>query len=472
MNKIIACILETGKVSNIDIYLVGGSIRDFLLNRNIKDLDLIIKEDPGRFAEKIAKELQGSYFVLDQDRGIHRVKVKDGITIDLAKFQGEDILADLAKRDYTINAMAYPLESGWPIDESQLIDPYGGQQDIKEKVIRQISEKNFQQDPIRMLRGPRLMGQLDFEMDDETKKSIQRNCLLINEAPGERIATEIFTLLGEENTHEYLEFLDKELHVLDKIFPEIINMKDVGQCKYHVVDCWTHSLYTMRIAEMVIYHQGFFENHIREAYEVHTSKKVAGEHTRLQLIKLGALFHDIGKPSAQKVDETGRVRFRGHEITGAEIVKVYGEKLKLSVKEQQMLYRYIELHMGPLVLYKSNDVSGKALYKLFKEMGEETLDILLIAFADIVATRKLLDPEEEMGMFKIHIEYIANNYITRYKPIENISHIISGKEIMETLNLPEGILVGEIVEEVKKAIYFGKIPPEKERVLKYIKEIY
>ncbi|AOY75481.1 CCA tRNA nucleotidyltransferase [Clostridium formicaceticum] len=469
MNIVVDRILQLSKEMDTEIYLVGGTIRDVLLSRKIKDLDFVTLCHPKVLAEKIMNKLEGTLVLLDKEREIYRVVLKDKRMIDFARIKGATIQEDLCKRDFSINAMAYDLQEGWPIKKEKIIDPFGGKRDLDSKKIRHIKEKVFQEDPVRMLRAVAFMAQMKFHLDDRTQALIKKEANRIINVAGERIAGELFKILEEPMTYYYFDFMDKQLNLLEKIFPEIIEMKKIGECKYHVVDSWTHSINTMEIVESYIYANKFFEVHIGQAYEKHTSEKIAGNHSRLQLLKLGALFHDIGKPSARRIDSTGRVRFRGHEITGAELMKEYGDKMRLSVREKEILYKYIYLHMWPLDLYKKNDVSGKTLYDLFNKMGKETLDILLIALGDIVATRKSLDPKEEMGMFKVHIEYMANNYLTRYKPIEDITRIIKGTEVMEALNIPEGSAVGEALEKIRKVIYFGEIEPTKEAAIDYIK---
>ncbi|MDR5659214.1 HDIG domain-containing protein [Serpentinicella sp. ANB-PHB4] len=457
--------------SNEDIYIVGGSIRDMLMKRQIKDLDFVVSENPKKFIEKLENYFDKKAFLIDNERDTYRIALKDNFHIDINKMEGSNIEADLKKRDFTINAMAYDVKHGWPLNLDKLIDPFDGQCDIKRNLVTMIQPDIFTKDPIRLLRAVRLMSQLEFEVDGETQASMKEKAHLITSVSGERVISELFLILKEQRAYFYFNFMDKHIQLLDKLFADVIDMKDVGECKYHVVDSWTHSIYTVKMIENYIYANGFFEEHVRKAYEEHTSEVLAGERTRLQLMKLGALFHDIGKPSARHTDESGRVRFRGHEITGAEIVKKYSEIYKLSNREKNILYKYVLKHMWPLNLYKRNDVSAKALFEMFNETGSETLDILLIGLSDIVATRKLLDPEEEMGMFKIHIEYIANNYLTRYKELENLSSKISGEEIMICLGIEEGPKVGEVIQEIKKAIYFGKIPYEKEAILSYITKL-
>ncbi len=472
MDRIINTIARLAKERGEPCYLVGGTLRDILLNRDllIQDLDFVTEKDPEGFVQSLGEALGAKEIPLDKEKRLYRMGLPDGMTVDFTQMEGETIEEDLKRRDFTISAMAYPLDAPWPMETEYIIDPFGGGQDIEKRRIRHIREEAFVEDPLRLIRAPRLMCQLRFNMGEETIEVIRKHAHRLQEVAGERITQELFLILQQDKTYHFLTFMDKKLNILNKIFPDIEEMKDIGECKYHVVDSWTHSVYTVKVAESVIYAQGYFEDHIREAYEKHAREKISGNHRRIDLIKLGALFHDIGKPSAKKVDPTGRTRFRGHEITGAELVKEYGERLKWSKKEIALLYKYVAQHMIPLVLYKKNDVSGKALYQFFTEAGRETLDLLLIALADIVSTRKLLDPHEEMGMFKVHVEYIANNYITRYRPIEDITKIISGREVMEAVNLPESTFVGEVLEDIKKGMFYGHISQHKEGALNYLRK--
>jgi len=474
MDQVIKTVAQRAKDRGETGYLVGGTIRDILLNRDllIQDLDFVTREDPKDFAESLLEILEGKLIPMDKEKRLYRIRLKEGLILDFTQLEGGSIEKDLEKRDLTISAMAYPLDAPWPLEEKYIIDPFGGREDIEKRRVRHIREEAFKEDPLRLIRAPRFMAQLRFNMGEETIQVIRKHAHLLKNVAGERITHELFLILREDKTYHFLTFMDKKLNILNKIFPEIEDMRDIGECKYHVVDSWTHSVYTVKVAESVIYAQGYFEDHIREAYEEHAKELIAGTHRRIDLIKLGALFHDIGKPSAKKVDATGRTRFRGHEITGAELVKEYADRLKWSNKESALLYKYVAQHMTPLVLYKKNDVSGKALYQFFSEAGKETLDLLLIALADIISTRKLLDPHEEMGIFKVHVEYIANNYITRYKPIEDITKIISGREVMEAVNLTESTFVGEVLEDIKKAMFYGHIPTHKEGALKYLKKNY
>lgn len=471
MDTIFSLLKDISKEENVKIYVTGEYLRDFLLGKKTKDMELLVSDKTSviakDFANRIDMKLIGgnnpsSYKVLDIDRDLK---------IDFHCIDEGDINTYLQKKGITIDSMAVDICNFEENLKDNIIDPTGGLVDIENNIVRIWDEDNLIENPILSIRAVAIMSELGFEMDKDTITTIRRNKGLISNIEGKELGDEFFKILRRRKTYYYFSFMDKELDILEEIFPEIKSMKDVGECKYHVVDAFTHSIYVLKLTENIIYYDGYFEDHIRRIYEDHASERMEGDHTRVELMKLGAFFHDVGKPSARKVDSTGRVRFKGHEITGAEIIRKISERFSLSIKERDILYRIVAKHMLPLVSYKSNDVSSKFLYRMFKECGDETLDILLIALADIVGTRKLLYPDEEMGKFKIHIEFIANNYITRYREVEDMSKVIKGSDIMKEFDLPEGVLASELVEEVRKAIFMGKIGMSKSSIIKYLKDI-
>lgn len=470
MDTIFDILKKISTERDIKIYIVGGYIRNCIMGDKSSDIDVVVNKDIEDVVNDFANAINGKVVSLNNDYSVYKVIDKQrGIHVDFSDMDGADIHEDLSKRDFTINSMAIDVSND--IDIKSIIDPLGGKKDLKNKVIRAVHDKTFTDDPIRMLRAVRFMAQMNFELDCKSKESIRRNKTKITTVSGERIANEFFKILKFNNTHYYFKFMDEELNIFEQIFPEVAGMKEVGRCEYHVVDVFTHSLFTLKIMEDIINDNGYFEEHLRAAYEQHSSQTISGEHRRLELIKLAAFFHDVGKPISKWEDNTGRTRFRGHEVTGAESIRDIARRWSLSIKEREILYRVVHYHMLPLVSYKANDVGGEFLYDMFTKCGNETLDVLLVALADIVSTRRLLFPEEEMGKFKVHIEYMANNYLTRYKDVEDISHIITGTDIMSEFNIDEGIKVGELIGEAKKAIYLGKVPPRKNAVIDYLKNV-
>ncbi len=472
MDLILSVLKEIGFKEKLEIYIVGEYIYNKLLGNPIDSIEVILNDKIENIINTLMKSLDKVQMIIREENNIIKVTHHNQIiSLRFKEINNFSIKDELKSRPFTINSMAVNVLNYDNLIHDNIIDPFNSYEDIKNKIIRHSHINVFKNNPINILRAVVLMSELDFSLSANTKELIKESKDNVNIISGKKAGNEIFKILNSSKSSYYFRYMDKELNILDIVFPEIKEMRCVGECNYHVVDVLTHSFLTLEIIEDIIYSKGYFEDHIRNVLEKHSDKQVSSYHKRFHLIKLGAFFHDVGKSLAKKVDETGRIRFKGHEITGAEIVKNIAQRMELSIKERDILYRLVSSHMVPLVLYKQNDVSGKLLYKMFNELKEDTLDVCLISLADIIATRKLLNPSEDMGKFKIHIEYIVNNYLTRFKEVEDISKIIKGSEIIKNFDLDEEIMVEDLIEEVRKAIYNGKIESKKEEVLRYINKI-
>lgn len=217
-----------------------------------------------------------------------------------------------------------------------------------------------------------------------------------------------------EDTYNKIRQLD-ENKILEEIIPKVRSMKLVGECKYHVVNAYDHSLNALKELENIIKEKGFFPTHIRKQIQNYLNSDICNNLNKFQLLKLGVFLHDIGKPDSKTTDSTGRTHFKGHEIVGADIAFNLGQNLGLQQNTIDLLTKYVRYHMILLVLYKTNNMSQEKLFEIFEILGEDTIGILLLGYCDIVSTRKLLDPNEDMGVIKTYMEYVLTNYIYRYK---------------------------------------------------------
>ncbi|MCS7214698.1 MAG: hypothetical protein RMI30_00835 [Thermodesulfovibrio sp.] len=205
---------EEKKLIN-ESYLVGGSIRDLLLKRKLKDLDFAIKGDSIALAKEFSKQIGGSFVLLDEAFSIGRV-VKDDITIDFARLSGNSIEADLGERDFTMNAMAVEVSL------DRLIDPFGGLQDIKNRLIRMVKEENLKTDPLRVLRAYRFHATLNFDIEDKTREALKRNAHLIRITAKERIKEELWQILSVDNSAKTVEMI-----IEDEIFNSFFKPPDL-----------------------------------------------------------------------------------------------------------------------------------------------------------------------------------------------------------------------------------------------------
>lgn len=228
------------------------------------------------------------------------------------------------------------------------------------------------------------------------------------------IAKQLLECLRYEDTSNRIDELDKQ-GLLEELIPSIKDMKEVGKCKYHIVNTFQHSLYTLIQFESILRTEKFIPSHLRkQVWEYLDSKDESGFLT-LEILKLGVFLHDIGKPSAKTVDETGRSHFKGHDETGGELVLNLGKNIGLSDVTTEKLFKYVRYHMMLLIFFKINDLSKENLWKLFDKLGDDVVGVMLLGYCDLHATRKLLDPLEDNGVLKTYMEYILTVYFYKYK---------------------------------------------------------
>ena len=238
-------------------YLVGGFVRDVPLGRETADIDIAVAADGVEIAQKIASALGGRFVLLDKVNRVGRVVVADKEApsgrweLDFSTFQGS-IEHDLARRDFTIDAMAVDLkELAKGYADVHLIDPFNGWADLKQGVIRVVAETAFQSDAVRLLRAVRLAAELGFSIDSQTEALIRRNCHLIADVAGERVREELLRLLAAPHSERFLPYLD-ELGLVTAIIPELAETKGVEQPKEHFWDVFDHSIETVIAVDFLL----------------------------------------------------------------------------------------------------------------------------------------------------------------------------------------------------------------------------
>lgn len=205
-----------------------------------------------------------------------------------------------------------------------------------------------------------------------------------------------------------------ESGILESIIPEVKSMKEVGQCKYHKVDCFSHTIYALEEFEKLIREKNF-PTHLNECIWKYLNTIVEDDIQVLDLLKLGVFLHDIGKSKAKTVDENGRIHFKGHEKFSGDIAIEVGKNLNLSQKSIELLYNYTRYHMYLLTLYKKSNASHEVLKEMFDKLQDDVIGLMLLGFADITATKRLLEPKEDEEILKSYIYYVLTVYIYIYK---------------------------------------------------------
>lgn len=440
------------KGKDVEAFLVGGAVRDIILGHQLSDIDIAVDKDFLPLAEEFAREKGGSVFLMHED--VARVVIDD-FTIDFCRMKGNTIEDDLFKRDFTINAIAKSLK------DENIIDILGGIKDLKDGVIKVVYPDAFLDDPLRMLRAFRLKGKLNFRIEENTLNLIKENYERINEVSGERIRDEIFKILDGDRGYEILKELDDTL-LLSEIFPVFKRMKLVGKCKYHTVDSFTHSMFSLKTFEDML--DDVLKTKHGEDIKRHLEEDMSGVKRRT-VLKLATLLHDIGKPKAYKKEEE-KITFKGHDVTGYEEFLEIDKRYNFSKEQRNLITAVIKGHMRILGLFKVG-ATDRALYRLIRDFEDNTLDVVLASLFDVTATRLLLDENgERERYFNFCMELIDRIYKKKEMP----KKLISGDDVMK-LTGKRGRFVGEVLDALHEEVFLGNIKT-REEAIEFVKNNY
>ncbi len=483
-------------------YIVGGFIRDWLLKRETNDIDIAVSSDAVTIARKVAEEVGGKFVLLDDVNNIARVVAIKGRQprrtsqnqesrgaewhFDFSPFTG-DIESDLARRDFTINAMAVelgqfvtnnttanmsPRKSASSLTKKQsplkLIDPFSGNEDLKDKMVRRVSEQIFEVDATRLLRAVRLAAELDFSIEPNTESLIRRYYQAITEVPGEKVREELLRLLTLSRTTYYLRYLDT-LGLLLALIPELAEGKGVEQPTVHFWDVFEHSLQTVAALEFLIresdweYSNGDMLTTApwSDMIDRHLSQEVSSGSNHKVLLKLAGLFHDIAKPMTKSIDNTGRARFLGHTKQGAAMTASILERLRFSNREIRLVEGLVYHHLRPVQMANDELPTQRAIYRYFRDTGEVGIDILFLALADYLASRGPLASMEEWKKHCQLINYILTEHDRQQAKILP-AKLIDGNDIMNNFELAPGPLVGKLLAMVNEAHASGELSTREE----------
>jgi poly(A) polymerase len=483
-------------------YIVGGFIRDLLLGRETNDIDIAVSGAAITIAREVAGEIGGKFVLLDDVNDVARVVVLEDEQprgnsqnqeshgaewhFDFSPFSG-DIETDLARRDFTINAMALELsqfittgtatkrssrESATPPAEkrllSKLIDPFSGKEDLRDKIVRGVSEQIFEADAARLLRAVRLAAELDFTIEPVTESLIRRYSQAITEVPGERIREELLRLLALPRAAYYLRYLDT-FGLLLALIPELADAKGVEQPTVHFWDVFDHSLQTVAAIEFLIRESEWeYGNDAMlstapwsDMIDRHLSQEVSSGSNHKVLLKLGGLFHDIAKPMTKSIDDTGRARFLGHTKQGAAMTAEILERLRFSNREIRLVESLVYHHLRPVQMANEEFPTQRAIYRYFRDTGEAGIDILFLALADCLATRGPLISMDDWGKHCQLINYILAEHDKQQAKILPVK-LIDGHDIMDTFGLSPGPLVGKLLAMVSEAHASGELSTREE----------
>ena len=475
-------------------YYVGGCLLDSLLGKYSGDVDLALpREEVKETAQNLAHALKAAAFEMDPEFCVWRITTKEGLQIDLSALEGNNILTDLPRRDFTINALALPTVIQPEIkikkdknktkvlissfNKKELIDLNNGGKAIKSKKIIANNPKVFNADPLRLFRAFRIAAERNFEIDKKTLALIKENADKANIPSGERIQEELKRLFRANNTAKYLEIMES-LGLFKKLLPQLDSQKDCAECYYGKGGVWKHTLLVVERIEFLL-------NNLKLCIP-NFYKELAPFCPDHALYKMAAFLHDIAKPETAKMKD-GRLRFFYHEQQGARLAEKFLKELRYSSVECKMIYKMINFHLRPSNLASNEIITDKGIYKFFKELGTAGIPLLFLCWADYtsyisMANLKKLLPKAKEPIMTIEegkamgaegktlrhlqmLNFLFNKYFTERQKIILPQKLIDGKDIMNTLKLPSGKIIGIILEHLAETQVEGKINTKEEALV-------
>lgn len=450
-------------------WIVGGSVRDALIGRESTDIDLAVDvTDVGALAQAIAKSTGSTAVTLDSKRDIHRLVAKpDLVRIDLCPVP-EGIGPDLLRRDFTVNALALPLQL-WPnVAISQVIDPCGGLKDLHEKLLRAVSEAGLQQDPLRMLRAVRFSAELGFQLDTQTSTWIRSNAALIPSVAGERIRDDLVRIMRLPGISHHLRDLDG-LGLLTRLIPELEEARGVAQPKEHHWDVLEHSIEAVGKVQAVLRVEPLVPSVASEIcwtkdFSDHFDQRVSGDRTRSDVLRFAALLHDVAKPACKTVGHDGSIRFHGHPKAGMAPTRRVLNRLRFSTREASMAEVMVREHLRPgFIIRGSQHPTRRTLYRYFRDTGEAAVDTLFLSLADYLAARGSRLEQDDWHTYSNGIHGILEACRLKSNEVP-VPKIFDGHDLMGTLGLKPGPVLGYLMGGLREAQAAGDIETRSEAI--------
>lgn len=414
--KEVKSVIDKLKKNGFEAYIVGGCVRDFLRGVDPQDWDVATNAKPAEMQKTFPKSFyKNKFLTVTVQTGSHDPKFKE---IEITTFRSEakytdkrhpdevkfakTIKEDLARRDFTVNAIAMNAE---------VIDPFQGQKDLEDKVIRAVGNPadRFSEDALRMMRAVRLATTLSFNIEPKTAEAVQKNAPWLQAISKERIREELMKIIMSDRAADGIELL-REMGLLKYVIPELEQGYGVSQNKHHIYGCYEHSLLSLKYAAT----QGFNQE-----------------------VRLASLLHDIGKPKAKR-GQGQNSTFYGHEIVGARMTFQILSRLKFPKKDIEKITKLVRYH---LFYYNVDEVTESSVRRLVRQVGPENMpELLQVRMADRIGSGV---PKAEPYKLR-HLQYVIEK--VSQDPISVKKLKVTGNDIIKQLKMRPGPKIGQILD--------------------------
>ncbi len=454
-----------------ELYLVGGTVRDWLLHTVPNDLDFTVDCDAVRCCRALIRQLDGGTFVplgtAEEDAG--RVVWK-GVTIDFSSLRAGAVTIeeDLRMRDFTINAMGIRFSLFADTEKKiQLIDPLGGEQDLQKGLLRSCPEA-FSSDPLRMLRGYRLWARFGFVMTPETLAEISANVPLLSRVSMERISYEMDLIMASSRCYEVIAAMAKS-SLLFQVIPDLQDGVGLSQPESHHLDVFGHSLSALKYMEQILVKPELYYPNCPELLQEYLKQPAI-----IEILKWGALLHDLGKPATRHIreDKGGRITFYNHDEVGRELVHKLGRTLRWSNEKRERVAALTGMHMHPFHLCnvrRKQGISKKSCLKLARRAGEDLIGLFLLSMADSLAGKGVTKPDAMEDELSDLLCEVLETYTNDIKPALSGPRLVTGKDLIEIFSLQPGPDFAKILNELQEAQVEG-IVQNREEALVWVKK--
>lgn len=459
------------------LWLVGGAVRDLLLQRPAHDWDFAVEGRATALARRIANALGGAYVLLDAEHDTARAILDDPatrtpITLDFAGLRGATLEEDLFARDLTLNAIALTLDG-------ELVDPTGGQRDLAARRIRVTTDASFAQDPARLLRAVRNAAELGFRIEPRTLALLRRHAPAIETIAPERVRAELLRILQAEPATVSLRQTEA-LGLLARVLPEIAALRRVQQTQpHHYANVLDHSYAVIAAAEALqaqLHGRAPLPAQLHEvaapawawallettllphqaALLDYLAEPVTYESTRADLLLWGALFHDTGKASTRTVDAQGLTHFYGHTERSAELVQTRFTALRFATKAQNFVSTLVAAHMRLATLSDGPPPTRRAVYRFFRDAGSAGVAVVLLSLSDTLA---VWGPRLERGAWQRVLRSAATllaGAFTHSQTVLAPPPLLDGHDL-QALGIHPGPALGALLEQLREAQAAGEI---------------